>query len=310
MRASQGQVLSHVALVIQSFIIGFSFYFLKVALASAGNDAFDVVAYRFSAALLAVVLLWVVGVGRPTGIGARDWLSILGVSMTYPVVFFLLQTVGVAHTSASVSGMLYSITPVITLLGAALFIGERASRVQMVGIGISVLGLAYLILGGGTEGAGQSSLLGVLLILLSVVALAAYFITVRRLSQRVDAMKLTCAMLVVGAVVFNIISIARHASSGTMGAFFTPLGHMDFIWASLYLGVVSSLVVSWISNFALIHLQASMVSVYNNVIPIAAAIGGYFLLGEQLFDFQLIGTLVVIVGVCLVLFGPQAKPRA
>ncbi len=310
MKAQQLRALSHLALVVQSFIIGLSFYFLKVGLGYTGNDAFDVVAYRFSAALLAIVVLWILGVGRPTGIGGRDWIAILGVSVTYPVAFFLLQTLGVAHTSASVSGMLYAITPVVTLLGAALFIGERASLVQMVGIAISVGGLAYLILGGGSEGQGQTSFLGALYILLSVVALAAYFITVRKLSQRVDAMKLTCAMLAVGAVVFNIISVTRHASAGTMGAFFEPLGHMDFIWASLYLGVLSSLVASWISNFALIHLQASMVSVYNNVIPIAAVIGGYFLLGERLLDFQLIGTLVVIVGVCLVLFGPQAKARS
>ncbi len=309
MQAKQGRLWAHLTLVVQSFIIGLSFYFLKVGLRFTGNDAFDVVAYRFSAAVVGVLALWVFGIGRPTGIAKRDWLAILGVSVTYPVLFFWLQTVGVAHTSASVSGMLYAITPVITLIGAAIFIRERASLWQMVGIAISIAGLAYMIFGGGATGGGTTSVLGAVYILLSVVALAAYFITVRKVSQRVDAMKLTCAMLVVGGIVFNVVSLIRHAHAGTMEAFIAPLGSAEFIWASLYLGLLSSLFASWVSNFALIWLPAATVSVYNNVIPVGAVLGGYFLLGETILPYQLIGTLIVIAGVSLVLFGPQPKAK-
>lgn len=300
-------MLAHASLVVQSFIIGLSFYFLKVGLKYTGNDAFDVVSYRFTAALVGVLALWAFGVGRPTGIGRRDWLSILAVSITYPVLFFWWQTLGVANTSASISGMLYAITPVVTLIGAAIFIRERTSIWQMVGIGISIVGLAFMVFWGNGDGAGSTTLLGAIYILLSVGALAAYFITVRRVSQRVDAMKLTCAMLVVGAIVFNIVSIVRHARTGSIMGFFTPMGSTEFIWASLYLGLLSSLFASWVSNFALKWLPAAMVSVYNNVIPVGAVLGGYFLLNERIYQHQLLGTLIVIIGVSLVLFSPQGK---
>src|SRR3990172_7283121 len=71
-------------------------------------------------------------------------------------------------------------------------------------------------------------------------------------------------------------------------------------WSSLaYIAIGTSVIAYSIWFWALGRLEATKVSVFNNLQPIFTAIMSYFLLGETIGPRLIVGGLLVIVGVVL-----------
>ncbi|MEZ5105876.1 MAG: DMT family transporter, partial [Draconibacterium sp.] len=90
--------------------------------------------------------------------------------------------------------------------------------------------------------------------------------------------------------------------NGDLNTFFEPLLEPSFLLSTLYLGTLSSVVTSFLTNYALTFVPTSSVSIYNNLNPLIAIVGGVIFLSEHLYIHQLIGGLGVISGVVMVLF--------
>jgi drug/metabolite transporter (DMT)-like permease len=140
---SQNQMMkAYVGMAMSTLIIGLSFVFVKIALRSAGP--FDVLAHRFNAAVIALLLLYVTGVVRKPKLNRKQFLQLLSISVFYPLLFFGLQTIGLQYTTASEAGIMAAITPVITLLLASLVLKERNTIGQIMGVVLSVAGICYI----------------------------------------------------------------------------------------------------------------------------------------------------------------------
>jgi len=71
----------------------------------------------------------------------------------------------------------------------------------------------------------------------------------------------------------------------------------DFLVAILYLGVFSSLGTSFLSNYALSKIEASKMSVFNNLATLITIFAGVMILHETLQYFHIIGAAIIIIGV-------------
>jgi len=91
--------------------------------------------------------------------------------------------------------------------------------------------------------------------------------------------------------------VVRHLAAGTIGDFFMPLRAPDFVLAILYLGVLSTLVSSMITNFILSKLEAAKMSVFSNLGTLITMAAGVFLLKEEMFNYHIIGSVLIIAGV-------------
>lgn len=78
------------------------------------------------------------------------------------------------------------------------------------------------------------------------------------------------------------------------------------IFANYLIVVIPTAVGYMVMSFALSHLNASVVSLYQTLQPIDTAIISYILLGEKITAYQCIGGLGVILGLTIVVF---AKSR-
>lgn len=293
------QSQAYIGLILMTAIIGLSFIFVKIGLRYAG--AMDLLAHRFTAAALSILLLWIFGLIKLPTFSIKKARSLLILSLFYPLLFFSLQTFGMEHSSASEAGIIFASTPIITLLAARIALKEKTTLLQKIGIILSIAGILYIIFYTGNL-PGSTSLKGVLLLLLSVFSVVAYYVLGKKISVNFSAMEMTVWMTILAFLVFNGWSITTHIHNHSLNQFFNPLIQKQFLWAVLYLGVLSSMLTALLTNFALTQIPASQIAVFNNLSPLIAIAGGILILGETLYIYHLIGGLLVLAGVIMTVF--------
>ena len=293
-----------IGLILVTFIIGLSFIFVKIGLKY--SNAIDLLAHRFTAAAISIVLLWIFGFIKLPSFSFKKAKSLLLLSLFYPLLFFALQTFGLQYSSASEAGIVFATTPIITLIAASFFLKEKTTLLQKIGIVMSIAGILYIIFyAGGVS--GSTNLKGVILLLLSVFVLVVYYVLGKQTSAKFSAIEITVWMTLLAFIVFNGFSVATHIQSDTLSQFFNPLVHREFLWAVLYLGVLSSMFTAFLTNFALAQVPASQIAVFNNLSPLVSIAGGILILGETLFTYHIIGGVLVLSGVAMTVFFKHKK---
>lgn len=291
--------LAYFGLLIMTLIIGLSFIFIKIGLRY--SSPVDLLAHRFTAAALSLFVLWMLGYVKMPRLNIKKTKSLLLLSLFYPMLFFALQTFGMQYSSASEAGIIFATTPIITLIAAGFFLKEKTTWLQKMGVVLSIAGIVYISYFKGNA-SNNTSPLGLLLLLLSVFSITVYYILGKFISAHFSTIEITVWMTLLAFLVFNGFSLVVHFQNNTVSEFFKPLNNVEFIWTVLYLGVLSSMFTSLLTNFALTKIPASQIAVINNLSPIIAIAGGVLILGETLFAFHIIGGLLVLSGVAMTIF--------
>ncbi|WP_025026442.1 DMT family transporter [Caldalkalibacillus mannanilyticus] len=284
----------YVAALGYSIIIGFSFMFVKIALESA--TPMDTLAHRFTASFL-VASLFLFSSKARFRIQVKDFLLILPLALLYPTLFFTFQAYGLVYTTSSEAGIIFATIPILTMILSALFLKERSAGWQIFFICLSVSGVLYISVMNGVNVHSSSSMTGTILILLSALSSAAYSVLARKLTQKYSLFPLTYIMAGIGFIAFNTMAIVQHVIKGTLSGFFTPLSNGGFLFSILYLGILSTLCTSFLTNYALSKMEAFKVSVFNNLATLITLFAGVLLLQEAMHYYHVIGTIVILVGV-------------
>jgi len=291
------KTLAYIGLCIVTIIIGLAFIFVKIGLQY--TNSYDLLAHRFSVAFIVVLITWAIGIVKVPKIPTKDRILIVMISLFYPILFFGFQTLGMETASASQAGIIFALSPIFTLFAGALILKERTTAIQKLGVAISVASVIVVFLY--KSDSNDISWIGILFLIASVLCIVGYYMIGKKLMQRYNSLSLTALMITISFITFNIIAIGRHYINNDMNTFFDPLKESSFIIAILYLGVLSSMLTSFLSNYALTFVTAYESSIFSNINPIITIIGAYFILHEQLNNFQLIGAAGVLLGVFLVL---------
>ena len=284
---------AYFAAILYAFIIGFSFLFLKLTLTVA--TPIDTLAHRFSVsfifASIPVIFKWV-----NLNINKKDVVNILPLATLYPAMFFSFQIFGLVYVSSSEAGIIQATIPVFTMILATIFLKEYCSNSQKLSLLLSVLGVIYIFFMKGID-LKNNIFIGVLLILLSSLSSASYNVLARKMTKKYALMDLTYIMTFIGFVTFNTMSIINHIFKGTLNLYFKPFSSPLFVISILYLGVISSLITSLLSNYALSKIEASKMSVFNNLSTLISIVAGVLFLSEKLEYFHVIGAIMIILGI-------------
>ncbi len=296
---------AYLGLVVRTIIIGLSFIFVKTAL-QYGN-AIDLLAHRFSIAFVLVILLLLFGVIKTPKLNRKKLQTLMFLSVSYPVLFFLFQTYGMQYSSASEAGIIFAMSPVITLIIAQIFLKETTTILQKAGILLSVIGILYIIFSKGNFIENLDNIKGFGLLLLSVLSVSGYLVIGKKSGAQFTSIEITMWTTLIACIVFNIWSIVSHFNNGTIIEFFQPFEHTHFLWAILYLGILSSVLTSFFTNYALPLIPASQMAVFNNLSPIFAILGGVLFLNETLYMYHIVGGIFVSIGVVMTIIFKNSK---
>jgi len=270
---------------------GFSFMFTSGALDHL--PPFHLLGLRFATAVTAMFILRVLGVVN-IKVKPADYLNLLPLALFQPILYFSTETTGILLTSSSYSGMMIAIIPIFVAILAAIILHEYPNLYQLFFILASVTGAIFIIYMDAQSIAGVNPV-GTVFLLLAVIAAAGFNIASRKASVNHPPLRTTWVMMVVGAVVFNTISLIQHISDGNMDAYFAPLPE---IWtAVIYLGVISSVAAFFMYNYVLSKIRASQASVFANMVTVVAIAAGVTFRGEVVFWYHLTGTAAILLGV-------------
>lgn len=284
---------AYIAAAAYAFITGLSFLFTKIALLT--TNPLDILAFRFTAGFLGVLVLGSFGRFR----FKNNWLTIkkvLPLAFFYPLGFFLFQTYGLQYSSSSEAGILLATIPVFTLILATVFLKEETGLWQKLSILISVMGVIYITLMKGTAMGGKNGV-GIILLLLSALSFSAYSVLARNFAGEFSSLELSAIMISISFLAFNIIAVFNHLRDGDITSFLTPLGNGKFILSVLYLGLLSSLGTSLLTNYSLSILQASKMAVFSNLSTVISIFAGVLFLNERFYFYHLLGSVLIVSGI-------------
>jgi drug/metabolite transporter (DMT)-like permease len=219
----------------------------------------------------------------------HDWRLILLIAFCEPFLYFIGESYGIIHSSASFAAIMVALIPLITPLGAWLFMGIRSKWTVFVGLAISFCGILYMILDG--SGALLVDIKGVLFLLLAMFSSAAYALCIQKISHKYNNFTIVFYQTTLAALMFLPLFFAFEWRE------FQAIPFDWDIYKNLTMLAICGSCIAFVCFVESIkQLGAVKTVLFTNLIPIATAIGAYFMLNKT-FTWQ------EVIGIGLVIFG-------
>lgn len=204
----------------------------------------------------------------------------------------ILQTAGLAHTPASVSGFITGMYVVATPLFAAVLLGNRITPVTWLAVVMAAAGLAVLTLQGFSVGYGEAlTLVAAMLYALHIVGLGAW-------SNTRDAL----GMSILQVVMVAVICLVASAPHGIV----LPDNGRDWL-SVVYMAVFPAALALLGQTWAQAHLSATRTAIVMSMEPVFAASFAVLLGGESATLRMLTGGLMVLTAMLTVELAPRRK---
>jgi drug/metabolite transporter (DMT)-like permease len=277
-----------IALVGVTAAWGSTFFMLKGVVTRV--PAADFLAVRFAVAGLALWALAPRSMSRLTPTARRHGI-LLGTAYG---VGQLLQTWGLEHTSASVSGFVTGMYVIITPLLGAVPLRQRVLPVTWVAVGLATAGLGVLSVHGFALGAGES------LTLVSAAVYAAHIVGLGAWSTGRDAFGLTVMQMLTVAVVCSAAALP--------GGVTLPSTTPDWS-ALLYMALVAGAAALLLQTWAQAHLPATRAAIVMTMEPLWAGGFAVTLGSEPVGARLLVGGTLALSAMFLAELGPRFGGR-
>jgi len=225
-------------------------------------------------------------------LSGRD-LAIAAVTGAALAVHFVAWFASLDRTSVAASVTLVQSQPIFVAVGAFLLLDEHLDRRMVAGIVVAVAGAAVMSLGdpGATVPIQGEALLGNGLAVLGAVMMAGYVLVGRSLRQRIAVFPYVAVVYSGAAVVLFVAVLAR----GHPLLSYPPREYLLFLGMAVGPGIFGHTVVNW----ALEHVESSVVSVTLLGEPVGSTLLAVPLLAEVPTPTTVLGGAVVLVGIYL-----------
>lgn len=278
--------------VLFSLIVGFSFLGVKASVLLA--SPLETLTYRFNFAFLAALIP--VALGRvkieTRGRSKKNLLLTAG----FYQGFMVLQTVGLLFASSIESGIIFAIIPILAKIIARYYLGEKGTIWQNIFVTLSVSAVIVMFLASanGYEGV---SLPGLILLFIASISMAISNVFMRYVRGEYKPYSISFAITASGFALFNLAALARGAAAGTLGDYFAPLAHGDFVLATVFLGIPSTLISSLLMAYMLANMEAVKATVFGNLSTAISIVVGILILSEPFHLYHIVCTALIAAGV-------------
>lgn len=258
----------------------------------------------------ATIIFVVIGSILPRTVAPRekiqrgDWWRLIAASMLIITFNQALYIVGIGYTSPIDSSVMSTLTPLFTMLCAAIFIKMPITWLKALGVAMGLAGALLMVLGQGSGDTEASNpVVGDSLCLVAQFCAALYYVLFRDIITRYSPFTLMKWMFII--------------SSGTFGVFMLPeLAKVNFsaitgdVWGSICYIIVFATFISYLTiPYAQQRIKPTAVAMYTYFQPVTAALLAA-ILGLATFGFvKIAATALIFAGVWFVTHSQTAPVR-
>lgn len=249
----------------------------------------------------AAALFWVLSLftGRER-VEGRDLLLMFFASLFGIVLNQGLFLFGLGLTSPVNASIITTSSPIITMVLAAVFLGEPVSRLKVGGVFLGALGALILIAGGGGSGDAEGSPLGDVLVVAAQLSFSCYLVLFKRLTSRYSPVTLMKWMFTYASVCVIPFSYNEWACAG-----------LGDVGSDAWWGVAAFVVGPTFVSYLLLpegqrFLRPTVTAMYNYVQPIVATLAAVWM---GVGGFSVLKGVAVVLVFCGVGMVARSKSR-
>ena len=199
--------------------------------------------------------------------------------------------------SSGMIAVLFGLSPLITSLGAALWLEEESlTPGKLAGMVMGLIGLFLVFRGGLGLGAGSAA--GLLALFLAVVSQSLGLVWLKRIDDDSPPLAMTMGILVVALPLFFV-------------AWWFVDGHVPeavperAAAATLYLGIFGSVLGFALYYYLIKNMEAGRIALITLITPVMALLLGHGLNNEAVRPQVWLGTASIVLGLCVHRWGEQ-----
>ena len=282
----KNKIAAHASLLIANIIFGLGVPITKLLL----DNWVSPMAWMATRCIGAAVIFWMISLFMPKEkVPVKD----LFVIMIGGLIGFLVSQTFTAwaidYSTPTYVSFIATLTPVMTMVCAALFIGERISGKGIVGVVVGIIGAMLMVVMNWQGGTGKNDVLGIGFALLSLLTWAIYLIITRKVSAKYSAVTQMKWIFLVSSVAILPFSWSDLAHSTLYSSAWQWSGVLEMS----YIVVLATVVGFFAIPFASRYLKATTVSVYTNLQPILASLVP-IVLGQDVLTWDKPGALILV----------------
>lgn len=275
---------------------------VKLALRDVHTDGVTLLALRMllSLPVYAVTAVWISRQGSNVRMTARQWTWVIVLGLLGYYLSSLFDFIGLQYISAGLERLILFLYPSFSVLINAIAFRQRISRMQYVALALTYTGIGIAYFGElkiDTTNAGFYW--GSFLVFLCAVTYAGYLSGMGRVIPTLGASKFTSYSMLAAIPAVLIHQFVKQTAAG---APLLPLGpDAGTLWTyGLLLALVATVIPSYLISAGMKRIGANNAAIVTSIGPVSTILQAHFFLGDKIFPEQIIGTVLVIIGVLLV----------
>lgn len=213
--------------------------------------------------------------------------------------------VGLQYTTATNGVILNSAIPILIILLGWLIYRETITRLQSLGVAVSLAGILVIISRGDLAALAQLRLnQGDLIVLFGMVFWAAYTVFLRMKPAELPGLVLLACCGMVGICLLTPLMLLEMTLLG---------GHIEFspatVAAMFYVGIFPSFVGYVFWNRGVQEVGPNIAGIFVHLMPAFGAILAWLFLDERIYLFHVAGIALILAGIGLTTQGRRAVPE-
>jgi drug/metabolite transporter (DMT)-like permease len=224
------------------------------------------------------------------------WFSVSLLGLVGVAVYNLFFFWGLNFSRASDGSMIIpTMSPVMTVLLAAVFFKQKMKKQQITGLLLALLGSAVFFWGINLQGSfDHQRIIGDLFFWMAALCWAVYTTYGNRVLEKLDPLPVTAYAMLSGSLLLGLLSLPYFAKVrwGDLG--------VNFWLIQLYLALLPTVLGNWFYYLGVRNIGAPRASAFMYFVPVSGLLLAALILDETLTFVQMIGSFLMIAGVWLV----------
>ena len=205
---------------------------------------------------------------------------------------------GLQTTSATNALLINSSTPIFIILITSIIFRIAITKIQILGVVLSTLGVLYLILKGDINHILELNFTpGDLWIIAAALDWAIYSVLLRFKPKELTSFGFLTITTIIGVMILYIAFILQGYEIE-----FSFLSNKDVLYSLIYIVIFPSILSFYFWNMATIELGANKAGQSAHLMPIFGAFLAYIFLDEILEFYHIVGIIFIAIGIYLTMF--------